>query len=160
MAIGASKAAQKLGRDNIKIIGIDAAPEIGIQAVADSIIDATFLYPTEGHRVIRTALAILKGEPYQKETIMPASSAVDISNADILLRQNTTLEDETDKIVILKNQLDDYWAQYATQKSLFYACLAIILLLFGVVFLVLRVYWQHKRHREVLMEQNKELEMQ
>ncbi len=160
MAIGASKAARSLGHDNIRIIGIDAAPEIGIQAVADSIIDATFLYPTEGHRVIRTALAILKGQPYDRETIMPASSAVDMSNADILLRQNTTLEDETDKIVILKNRIDDYWAQYATQKSLFYACIAIILLLFGVVFLVLRVYWQHKRHREVLLEQNHELESQ
>lgn len=160
MAIGASKAASKLGRDNICIIGIDAAPDIGIQAVADSIIDATFLYPTEGHRVIRTALAILKGEPFQRETIMPASSAVDLSNADILLRQNTTLVDETDKIVILKNQLDDYWAQYATQKSLFYACLATIILLFAVVFLVLRAYWQHKHHRQQLMVHNRELEEQ
>ncbi len=160
MAIGASKAAKKLHRDDICIIGIDAAPEIGIKAVADSIIDATFLYPTEGHRVIKTALAILKGEPYQKETILPASSAVDISNADILLRQNTTMEDETDKIVILKNRLDDYWAQYATQKYLFYACLATIILLFAVVFLVLRVYWQHKRHREELMAQNHALEEQ
>lgn len=160
MAIGASEAAKRLGRDNIKIIGIDAAPEIGIKAVADSIIDATFLYPTEGHRVIRTALAILRGDPYERETIMPASSAVDTSNADILLRQNETLVDETDKIILLKKRIDDYWAQYATQKSLFYACIAIILLLFGVVFLVLRVYWQHKRHREVLMEQNRELESQ
>ncbi|MDE5848569.1 MAG: substrate-binding domain-containing protein, partial [Muribaculaceae bacterium] len=160
MAIGASEAANALGRSNIKIIGIDAAPEIGIKAVADSVIDATFLYPTEGHRVIKTALAILKGEPYDRETIMPASSAVDISNADILLRQNETLVDETDKIIILKKRIDDYWAQYATQKSLFYACLAIILLLFGVVFLILRVYWQHKRHREVLLEQNRELESQ
>ncbi len=160
MAIGASEAAKALGRDNIKIIGIDAAPEIGIKAVADSIIDATFLYPTEGHRVIRTALAILKGEPFEREIIFPASSAVDSSNADILLRQNETLEDETDKIIILKKSIDDYWAQYATQKSLVYACLVIIILLFGVVFLVLRVYWQHKRHREVLLEQNKELESQ
>lgn len=160
MAIGASEAARSLGLDGVKIIGIDAAPEIGIQAVADTVIDATFLYPTEGHRVIRTALAILKGQPYQRETIMPASSAVDISNADILLRQNETLVDETDKIIILKKRIDDYWAQYATQKSLFYACIAIILLLFGVVFLILRVYWQHKRHREVLLEQNHELESQ
>ncbi|MDE6023319.1 MAG: substrate-binding domain-containing protein, partial [Muribaculaceae bacterium] len=160
MAIGAAEAARSQNRNNIRIIGIDAAPEIGIKAVADSIIDATFLYPTEGHRVIRTALAILKGESYERETIIPASSAVDISNADILLRQNETLVDETDKIIILKNRIDDYWAQYATQKSLFYACIAIILLLFGVVFLVLRVYWQHKRHREILMEQNRELETQ
>lgn len=160
MAIGAAKAARKLGREGIHIIGIDAAPEIGIKAVADSVIEATFLYPTEGHRVIRTALSILKGKPFEREVILPASSAVDISNADILLRQNETLEDETEKIIILKKRIDDYWAQYATQKSLFYACIAIIVLLFGVVFLVLRAYWQHKRHREVLMKQNRELEAQ
>lgn len=66
MAIGASEVARRHGRDEIKIIGIDAAPEIGIRAVADSIIDATFLYPTEGHRIIRTALAILKNQPYER----------------------------------------------------------------------------------------------
>ena len=61
MAIGASEVASRRGRRDIKIIGIDAAPDIGIRAVADSVIDATFLYPTEGHRVLQTALAILKG---------------------------------------------------------------------------------------------------
>ncbi|MDE6056949.1 MAG: sensor histidine kinase, partial [Muribaculaceae bacterium] len=160
MAIGASEAAKALGRNDIRIIGIDAAPTIGIQAVADSIIDATFLYPTEGHRVIRTALSILKGEPYKKEDIMPASSPVDITNADILLRQDETMREETGKIVILKGSLDDYWNQYSTQKSLFYASIAIIVLLFGVVFLMLRVYWQHKRHQATLLAQNRELEEQ
>lgn len=160
MAIGASESARKAGRDGIRIIGIDAAPEIGIRAVADSVIDATFLYPTEGHRVIRTALAILKGEPFEREQIIPASSAVDISNADILLRQNETLKDETGKMSILKNKIDDYLAKYTTQTSLFYACIAIIVLLFIVVFMILRIYWQHKRHQLTLMEQNKALEEQ
>lgn len=93
MAIGASEAARAKGRRDIRIIGIDAAPNIGIRAVVDSVIDATFLYPTEGHRLVQTALAILKGEPYERETILPVSSAVDLSNADILLLQNETLRD-------------------------------------------------------------------
>ena len=93
MAIGASEAARAKGRRDIRIIGIDAAPNIGIRAVADSVIDATFLYPTEGHRLVQTALAILKGEPYDRETILPVSSAVHLSNADILLLQNETLRD-------------------------------------------------------------------
>ncbi len=160
MAIGASESADRMNMRDIKIIGIDAAPEIGIRAVADSIIDATFLYPTEGNRIIRTALAILKGEPYEREVIMPASSAVDISNADILLRQNETLKDETGKMTILKSKIDDYLAKYATQTNLFYSCIAIIVLLFGLVFMILRIYWQHKKHQTVLMEQNKELEIQ
>lgn len=155
MAIGASAVARRLGRDNIRIIGIDAAPEIGIQAVADGVIDATFLYPTEGHRLIRTALAILKGQPYDKETMLPVASAVDHSNADILLLQNEALKEETGKMKLLKAQVDDYWAQHSSQTSLFYASIAIIVLLFGVGFLLLRAYWQRSRHQKELMEQNR-----
>ena len=158
MAIGASEVASRRGRRDIKIIGIDAAPEIGIRAVADSVIDATFLYPTEGHRVLQTALAILKGEPYERETILPVSSAVDLSNADILLLQNENLKQETDKMRLLKTRIDDYWEKHSSQTSLFYASIAIIVLLFGVGFLLLRAYWQRSRHQEELLAQNRLLE--
>ena len=84
MAIGASEIVRKLGRDDISIIGIDAAPEIGIRAVADSVIDATFLYPTDGHRIVRLALDILHGRPYERETLLPVSSAVDLYIIHIL----------------------------------------------------------------------------
>lgn len=158
MAIGASEVASRRGRRDIKIIGIDAAPEIGIRAVADSVIDATFLYQTEGHRVLQTALAILKGEPYERETILPVSSAVDLSNADILLLQNENLKQETDKMRLLKTRIDDYWEKHSSQTSLFYASIAIIVLLFGVGFLLLRAYWQRSRHQEELLAQNRLLE--
>lgn len=160
MAIGASEVAARLGRDDIKIIGIDAAPNIGIQAVADSIIDATFLYPTEGHRLIQTALAILRKQPFKRETILPVSSAVDLSNADILLLQNETLTEETRKMKLLKTRIDDYWAQHSSQTSLFYASIAIIVLLFGIGFLILRAYWQRTRHQKELMAQNRLLEQE
>lgn len=159
MAIAASDVARKHGKD-IRIIGIDAAPEIGIKAVADSVIDATFLYPTEGYRLIRTALNILSGRPYEREKILPLSSAVDLSNADILLLQNESLEEETSKIKYLKSQVDDYWNRHSAQTSLFYALIIILLLLFGVLFLVLRAFWQRKKHQNVLMSQNKILEEQ
>lgn len=159
MAIAASDVARKHGKD-IRIIGIDAAPEIGIKAVADSVIDATFLYPTEGYRLVRTALNILSGRPYEREKILPLSSAVDLSNADILLLQNESLEEETSKIKYLKSQVDDYWNRHSAQTSLFYAMIIILLLLFGVLFLVLRAFWQRKKHQNVLMSQNKILEEQ
>lgn len=158
MAIGASEVARRHGRRDIRIIGIDADPNIGIKAVADSVIDATFLYPTEGHRLIQTALAILKNEPYKKETILPVSSAVDLTNADILLLQNEALKEETGKMKLLKAQVDDYWAQHSSQTSLFYASIAIIVLLFGVGFLLLRAYWQRSRHQKELMARNRLLE--
>lgn len=158
MAIGASEMVHKLGRDNIRIIGIDAAPNIGIQAVVDSVIDATFLYPTEGHRLIQTAMAILKHQPFERETLIPLSSAVDLSNADILLLQNETIKEETGKMRQLKTQIDEYWEKHSSQTSLFYASIAIIVLLFGVGFLLLRAFWQRTRHQKELMAQNKLLE--
>lgn len=158
MAIGASEAASAAGRHNIKIIGIDAAPEIGIQAVVDSVIDATFLYPTEGHRLIQTAIHILKNEPYDKETILPVASAVDNSNADILLLQNETLRAETGKMVVLKSKMNDFLAKHSSQMAFFYACIVILVLLSGVLFLLLRTFWMNKRHQVALMSQNRLLE--
>jgi ABC-type sugar transport system substrate-binding protein len=158
MAIGAAEVARRLGRDSIRIIGIDAAPNIGIQAVEDGVIDATFLYPTEGHRLIQTALKILKGEPYEKEVLIPASSAVDKSNADILLLQNENLVAETTKMRVLKGQIDDYWAQHSSQTILFYASIIILVLVCGLLFLVLRSFWQNRRHQGQLMERNRMLQ--
>lgn len=160
MAIGASEAALARGRGDIKIIGIDAAPNVGIRAVADSVIDATFLYPTEGHRLVRTALSILKGEPFERDEVLPLLSAVDLTNADILLLQNESLKEETDKMKLLKSQVDEYWERHSAQTVLFYASIVILALLFGVVFLLLRAFWQHKRHQEALMAQNRMLEEQ
>lgn len=159
MAIAASETAKKHGLSPY-IIGIDAAPEIGIQAVAQGVIHATFLYPTEGDKLIRTALAILKGEPYDTLSILPASSAVDSSNADILLLQNEQLKKETDKIHLLKTEVDDYWSKHSAQTVLFYATIAIVVLLFGSLFLLLRVFWQRQRHEKELLEQNRLLEEQ
>lgn len=159
MAIGASEMAQKKGMD-VKVIGIDAAPEIGIKAVADGIIDATFLYPTEGYKLIRTALAILEGKPFERETTLPVSSAVDKTNADILLLQNESLKEESAKIKLLKSQVDDYWNRHSAQTTLFYAAIVILVLLFGLLFMVLRAFWLHKRHQKELVEQNKLLAQQ
>ena len=160
MAVAAADVARKMGRDNIKVIGIDAAPNIGIRAVADSVIDATFLYPTEGHRLIRTAKAILTGQPFDRETLLPVASAVDLSNADILLLQNDAIREESEKLEALKSRSDEYLQKYTSQTMLSLAFVVIIALLIVIVFIILRVYWQHRRNREKLMAQNKELEEQ
>ncbi|MDE6346303.1 MAG: substrate-binding domain-containing protein [Muribaculaceae bacterium] len=160
MAVAASEAARAAGRGDIRIIGIDAAPEIGIKAVADSVIDATFLYPTEGYKLVRTAMAILEGKPYERYTILPAAAAVDLSNADILLLQNDELKAETGKITWLKSRVDEYWTRHSAQTTLFYATIAIVVLLFILIFGLLRIFWTKKQHQKKLAVQNRELEQQ
>lgn len=158
MAIGASEVARKSGRKDIKIIGIDAAPDIGIKAVKDKIIDATFLYPTEGNTVLQEAIKILHRQPFDREVVLPLSSAVDATNADILLIQNEVVVEDSEKIKILKGELNDYMTRETTQTVLFYAIIVIVLLIFGFLFLVIRAVWQHRRNQVALMKQNKLLE--
>ncbi len=160
MAIGAAEAARKLGRNDIRIIGIDAAPSIGIKAVLDSVIDATFLYPPEGQRVVNTALNILKGKDFKRNEVLPATSAVDLTNADILQLQDETLAHETSKIRILKEQVDDYWSKHTVQTILFYTLLAFLLMIFVFLFLTLKAYWIRKKNQAILEDQNHELEKQ
>lgn len=157
MAIAASDVARRHGVHPL-IVGIDAAPEIGLKAVADNKISATFLYPTEGQRLVRTALAILEGQPYEKYTFLPATPPVDSTNVGIILFQNESINDETTKMEQLKKEMDNYWSEHTSQTAMFYAVLVIVLLLFGLLFLVLRAFWLHKKHQRALVQQNQLLQ--
>lgn len=159
MAIAAAEVARKKGLD-VKVIGIDAAPETGIKAVADDKIDATFIYPTEGGHLFNTAYNMARKLPYDSITIFPLTSAVDKTNADILLTQNQSLKDETHKVKQLKSMVDVYWERHSSQTILLYAVVAALILLIVVVFLLLRQYWLHKRHQKVLEDNNRLLEEQ
>lgn len=159
MAIAAADAAARHGASPY-IIGVDGAPEIGLKAVAEDKIDATFIYPTEGHALIRTALDILRGNPYEREVRVPSTSAVDRTNADILILQNESLKEETSKIKMLKSKVDAYWEKHSMQTTFLYVTLSILILLFVFMFLFLRAYWQKQRQQRLLVEQNHELEQQ
>ncbi len=157
MAIAARDAADKHGLGDIKIIGIDAAPNIGIKAVADSVIDATFVYPTEGYQLIRTATAILNGKPYERTTLFRNPIMVDAANAAILLRQDEALRGETEKINVLSGKIDDFWKRHSLQTAILYGAFVILVLLAVVIFLLMRSYWSNRRHRIEVERRNSEL---
>ncbi len=71
-----------------------------------------------------------------------------------------SLKEESAKIKLLKSQVDDYWNRHSAQTTLFYAAIVILVLLFGLLFMVLRAFWLHKRHQKELVEQNKLLAQQ
>lgn len=64
MALGAYRAAQRLGIGDIMYIGIDGLPgqDGGIQMVDDGILKATFIYPTGGKEAVDYAIKILNHE--------------------------------------------------------------------------------------------------
>ena len=158
MALGASRALRKNGRDDVAVIGIDGFPQQGIKGVSDGNLTATFLYPTEGQRLLNIAISILKGEPYERITRVSPLSPIDSSNADILLAQETLLDQTNSKISLLNDKLDRQLERYNTQKLLLFAFIAIAMLLCVLVFLLLKGIQAHRRHQKELEDKNTQLQ--
>ncbi len=161
MAIAAAEALKRHNMDKTLVYGVDAAPEIGIKAVAEGVIDATFFYPTEGELLLRTALQIVKGDTtYPRRNIIPTQMAVTRANAQLLLSQNKALKAETEKIEYLKRQVDTYWSQHSAQATMLYIVIAMLILLAMVIFLLIRAYWIRERNHRILNERNRQLDEQ
>lgn len=160
MAIAAREAANRLGLKDITIVGIDAVANVGIKAVADGVIDATFLYPTGGKELIETALKILQKKPFEKNIILSSAMPVDSSNAEILQLLSGSLQNEADKVTYLKDRVDEYSNKHIEQTMLLYAIIAVLILSAGIIFMLLRAFWIRKQHQKLLSSQNEQLTQQ
>lgn len=148
MAIGARKALEALlptaSLKATRYCGIDGlpGPEGGIQQVIDSLLDATYIYPTHGDRLISLAVAILEGRPYNKEELF-MSALVTKSNAHVIKMQNEEVAEQTAYLDRLHMRADNYLQELNTQRIIIVlACGAIVLLL--VVFTLFYLYQRGK----------------
>lgn len=157
MAIAAREAAMKHGRKDLLIIGVDATPSIGIKAVADSVIDATQIYPTGGVELIQTAMAILEGKPYKRETVLESATVIDKSNAELLMLQNQQLITEAERLNRVKAEADEYAGIIDVNRMMLLGAAIIVILLGVVIFMILRQYWARKGMQELLSRKNKAL---
>ena len=147
MAIGARKALSLLTPHSpllTKFCGIDGLPgkNGGIQLVRDSILDASYIYPTHGDQLIQLAVEILKGYPYEKETLM-MSALVTRDNARVLLMQNEEILRQSDYLDQLHRRADNYLEQLGTQHVINWMALGVIILL--VVTIVLFYLYHMKK---------------
>lgn len=144
MAMGARKALTERGGQLPLFSGIDGLPgeNGGIRQVRDSLLDATYIYPTRGDQLLKLAIDILEGKPYEKETML-TSALVTRDNAKVLelesdevLRQAQNLED-------LQTKASGYLQQLATQRTI--TLLALILIALLVLVLVLFLLYHRSK---------------
>ena len=138
-AMGARKAVanSKLNTLNSTLYcGIDGLPgkNGGIQLVRDSLLDASYIYPTHGDQIIELAVNILEGKPYKKETML-MSALVTSDNAKVLLMQGEELMQQSDRLDLLHDKADSYLRELDSQRVVNWLALVMIVLL--VVVLVL-----------------------
>ena len=108
MAAGAYQAARRLGREEeMLFVGIDALPGKGngVELVLDSVLDATFIYPTEGDKVVQLAMDILQKKPFKRETKLK-TAVVDAVNAHVMELQTAHISELDGKIETLNSRVD------------------------------------------------------
>lgn len=162
MAIGAYNTAVKRHRQHdMLFVGIDAlaGEGYGVEQVADGHLDATFIYPTGGDKVMEVAMNILRGKDYARETSL-STALVNKANARIMQMQTAHISQLDTKIEVLDKQLDTYLMRYSSQRMLLYACIVILILVAMLLFFVVRAFWTKNRLNEELSDQKKRLEEQ
>ena len=131
------------GRD-LRIIGVDAVAGAGLEAVEDGRIHASFLYPTGGEQVIRTAMRIIQGEPVDK--FIPLRTApVDHQSARTLLLQADQLQKYKQRIEAQRSRIDGLSDRfYFLRNSLG----VISLLMIGFIALSIYAFYINRKMRQ------------
>ncbi len=136
-----------------KFCGIDglAGKNGGIELVRDSILDATYIYPTHGDQLLQLAVDILDGKPYDKEVRL-MSALVTPDNANVLLMENEEIFRQSEYLGKLRNKVSGYLEQINNQRMInFFAVGTVVLLL--VVFLILYLYFLQRAKISLEREQ-------
>lgn len=146
------------GRD-LRIIGVDAVAGAGLEAVEDGRINASFLYPTGGEQVVRTAMHIIQGEPVDK--FIPLRTApVDHQSARTLLLQADQLQKYKQRIEAQRSRIDGLSDRFHfLQNSLG----VIFLLMIGFIALSIYAFYINRKMRQAnkaLHEKNRKEEEQ
>lgn len=162
MAIGAYLAARQQGREKeMLFVGVDALPgkDYGLEQVISGVLDATFIYPTGGDKVMQIAMNILEKRPFEKENIL-STALVDKTNARVMQLQTDHILEQDGKIEKLNGQIDEFWSRYSAQTMFLYACLVILILFAALLGIIVRAYWMKNRMNAELSSQKKKLEEQ
>lgn len=157
MAIGAYEALQlKSAHKKPLMVGIDAlsTTDGGIQQVINGVLDATFIYPTGGDKAVQVAYNVLTGKVYERENIL-YTAVVDKTNARVIKLQTDQIHQHQNRIGQLNEVLDENLANYASQRNILFASVAILVLSLAFILLLIRTV-QHKNKTNRLLESQNE----
>ena len=154
MAVGASKTISQSGT---KYCGIDGLPGEGngLACVRDSILDASYIYPTHGDEVLQLAINILEGKSYDKENPLMAS-LVTKENANVLLLQNEEMVRQGNNLDQLHQRSDAYLQQLGNQRIVLILAAAFIFLLLILIVFIYRYHLQKARIQEERTQMERE----
>ena len=156
-AMGARKAFEEGGVALPLFCGIDGLPgeNGGIRLVMDSLLDASYIYPTHGDQMLQLAVDILEGKPYEKETKL-MSALVTQENARVLLMESEEIMRQSHNLEQLHEKANQYLDQLGNQRTLIFVALAAIFLLLALLAGIYMYYLQRARIQDERMQMERE----
>lgn len=144
MAVGASKVlltSTSPYSSSPRFCGIDGLPgeDGGIVSVRDSVLEASYIYPTHGDEVIKLAMNILEGKPYNRDNLL-MGALLTRDNAKVSLLQHEEIARQSAYLDQLHNQSDNYLHELGTQRVINWMAIGIIALLLIAIVLFYRYH--------------------
>ncbi len=148
--------------NHIRFAGIDGivGPGEGIESVELGRLDATATYPTGGDIIMQTAIRILEGEPYEKETLLESHLVSSAQEAMLTSSMQRAIDKEADDIRALKSRMDYYWQLHSLEKALSRALGALLVLALGFMLTLYLFYRVSRRTGQSLTRQRATLKEQ
>ncbi len=138
MATGAYKAVVETGTEGkVRIFGIDGMPGEGLDYVQFGHQTATYVYPTGGDEIVRLALDILTGRPYQRENRLQGILVVKENAWSVAATTNELLR-QNENLVVIQDKLENYFGLYNIQSKIIAVCVCAMLLLVAGILLIWR----------------------
>lgn len=156
MALGAHRAiAEAKLEQQIKVIGVDGLPNEGIKYVQKGWLAGTCVYPTHGEEIVRLALNILNGQPYERENFLNIL-LITPENVDMISRYANELMHQNEDLVVIQDKLDNYFGLYHLQTKIIWASVLAIALLIVAVLVTWQGVRQTRRAHRRMKQLNKE----
>ena len=141
-AIGAFLEAERRGiYKQMLIVGIDGLPGIweGVDRVKRGQLAASYVYPTQGEKIMELAMNILQGKPYKKDNVMQ-SFLVTPENCDAIALQYQDLEAKMKNLDQISDTLDSYSEVSRIQKWMLVVAFIVVLILLFIIYYIYKVY--------------------
>lgn len=157
-AMGARKAFSEKGKALPLFCGIDGLPgeDGGIRLVRDSLLEASYIYPTHGDQLLQLAVDILEGKPYKKETKL-MSALVTHDNARVLMLESDEVIRQSQNIERLHEKASGYMRELSDQRTISWLAMVVIALLLTSLIAIYMYFLQrarlHDERRQMEREQ-------
>lgn len=153
-AEGAWRAAKEMGQEKqILFVGVDGLPGVdqGVDHVRKGHFVASYVYPTQGEKVVSLAMRILLGKPYHKENKMQSYLATQ-ENADVIELQYKDLAEKVKGLDDIYDSIDAYQSMYHRQRWIIGIAIVFILVLVIVLFYLYRLYKAKAEKHKVVVQ--------